>query len=360
MPSISYNCGMTLFSSPHDAPDELIIQRDISLKPFNTFGLDATAQYFVSIVDERQFDQLFYHPLFNSEPHLVLGGGSNIVLTRDFAGMVVHIAHQGINVLDEDETHVLVAAAAGEVWHDFVRTCLERGWYGLENLALIPGTVGAAPIQNIGAYGVEVESTFDCLIAFDTATGCYVHLTHEQCHFGYRDSIFKREAHDRYVILEVAFKLSKIPNIKTTYADVERELTEQKISQPTPKDVFNAVCAVRQRKLPDPTVMGNAGSFFKNPVVSYEQYREIGTLHPGIVHYPQKDGTVKLAAAWMIDRCGWKGQSLGQAGVHANQALVLVNRGDARGEEVLALANAIMTSVKNRFGVLLTPEPEIL
>jgi UDP-N-acetylmuramate dehydrogenase len=290
----------------------------------------------------------------------VLGGGSNIILTRDMPQLVLKIEVRGMRLVAEREDAWIVEAGAGESWHEFVDYTLANGWPGLENLALIPGTVGAAPVQNIGAYGVELKDRFESLDAVDLVTGRSVTLHAGICAFGYRDSVFKHSLAGRSVITRVRFRLPRKWQPVLGYLDLERKMHETGISAPTPRQIFDWVCAIRRAKLPDPKVIGNAGSFFKNPVVTPEQCRDIIGRDPEIVHYPMPDGSIKLAAGWLIDACGWKGKSMGQAGVYEKQALVLVNRGHAIGSEVMLLAGAIQESVYGRFGIRLEPEPLVV
>jgi UDP-N-acetylmuramate dehydrogenase len=290
-------------------------------------------------------------------PRMVLGGGSNLLLTGDFAGLVLHLCTAGVGVVHEDDASIYVKAAAGENWHRFVRWTLQQGLGGLENLSLIPGNVGAAPIQNIGAYGVELKDCFHSLTAFDFETGNTFVLDRTACRFGYRDSVFKHEWRDRAAILDVTFALPKKWQPNVQYADVSQELAARGIKAPTAGQISEAVIAIRTRKLPDPAVIGNAGSFFKNPVISAEQRSVLLERHPQLVSYAQADGSFKLAAGWLIDQSGWKGKSLGAAGVYEKQALVLVNRGGASGREIAALAAAIQADVMSRFGVRIEPEP---
>ncbi len=338
----------------NDLPD---LRRDHPLDALNTFGIAARAAAYLPVHTPDALLAVRAHPALSVLPRLVLGGGSNLLLTRDFPGLVLHMCTRGIALVGEDESTHLVKAAAGENWHGFVRHTLEQGWTGLENLSFIPGSVGAAPIQNIGAYGIELQDRFHSLTALDMTSGETLVLDRENCHFGYRDSIFKHAFHGRMVILDVTFALPKRwqPNLK--YADVERELAARGISRPTALQVSDAVIAIRTRKLPDPAVIGNAGSFFKNPVVSDEQRAALLEQFPQLVGHAQSDGRWKLAAGWLIDQCGWKGRSLGRAGVYEKQALVLVNRGGASGREVMDLAAAIQADVLKKFGVRLEPEP---
>jgi UDP-N-acetylmuramate dehydrogenase len=335
----------------------LPIRYDIPLQPHNTFGIAATAHAYLQVNSASVLSLVKDMSGLGGLPRLVLGGGSNILLTGDFQGLVLHMCSKGIEVVAEDADATYVRAAAGENWHQFVQWTLAHGLGGLENLSLIPGSVGAAPIQNIGAYGVEIKDCFHALTAFDFETGDILTLDREACLFGYRDSIFKHRLRDRAVILDVTFALPKRwkPNLR--YADVEQELASLGIAAPTARDIGSAVINIRTRKLPDPAVIGNAGSFFKNPVVSKEQRDALLLRFPGLVSYPQHDGSVKLAAGWLIDQCGWKGKSFGPAGVYEKQALVLVNRGGASGQDIVQLAARIQSDVKARFDVMLEPEP---
>jgi UDP-N-acetylmuramate dehydrogenase len=334
----------------------LPIEHDISLQQFNTFGIPARARRYLRVLDPAQLTALAADPDLSALPRLVLGGGSNLLITRDEIDLLVlHMALEGKEIVGETPDHVLVRAQAGENWHGFVQWTLEQGLGGLENMSLIPGTVGASPIQNIGAYGAEVKDTFHALTVFDFASGATRTMRAADCRFGYRDSVFKHEVGRELAVLDVTFALPKAwtPNLR--YAELARELDG--VVDPTPRQVSDAVIAIRRRKLPDPAEIGNAGSFFKNPVVSSEHCAELLARWPNLVHHLQPDGSEKLAAGWLIDQCGWKGKSLGRAGVYPKQALVLVNNGGARGEEVLALARAIQADVQERFGVMLEPEP---
>ncbi|TDN68621.1 UDP-N-acetylmuramate dehydrogenase [Paraburkholderia sp. BL10I2N1] len=332
------------------------------LKAHNTFGFDVRARLACRIEHEAQIVPAVDDPRSAGLPRLVLGGGSNVVLTRDFDGLVLLVALRGRRLAREDDDAWYVEAAAGENWHEFVEWTLAQGLPGLENLALIPGTVGAAPIQNIGAYGLEMCERFASLRAVELATGDVVELDAKACRFGYRDSFFKREGRDRFVITSVTFRLPKMWTPRAGYADIARELAADGFgdASPTAQAIFDAVVAVRRAKLPDPLEFGNAGSFFKNPVVDAAQFEALQQREPDVVSYRQPDGRVKLAAGWLIDRCGWKGRAMGAAAVHDRQALVLVNRGGATGAEMLTLARAIQSDVIRRFGVELDPEPVCL
>ena len=333
---------------------------DFPLLRHNTFGFDVKARYGYNIEYEAQLPALLAHPRLAKLPRLILGGGSNVVLTGDFDGAVWLVRLAGRRLLREDAAAFYIEAAAGENWHDFVAWTLEQGYAGLENLALIPGTVGAAPIQNIGAYGIEMAEHFDRLRAFDLKSGTICEFDLADCAFGYRDSIFKRDARGRYLILSVTFRLPKQWQPRAGYADVARALAERGIEQPSAQNIFDAVVEVRRAKLPDPLQTGNAGSFFKNPVVDVAQFDALARREPGLVSYRQADGRVKLAAGWLIEQTGWKGRELGGAAVHDRQALVLINRGGADGRQVLALAEAIRASVQARFGVELEAEPVVV
>jgi UDP-N-acetylmuramate dehydrogenase len=340
--------------------DSLPVQHDFSLRELNTFGVAASAQAYLPVSSVAQLEQVRQDSSLAAMPRLVLGGGSNILLTRDFPGLVLHMGIKGIEIVGEDETATYVRAAAGENWHQFVLWTLEHGLGGLENLSLIPGSVGAAPIQNIGAYGIEIKDRFHTLTLFDFATGEQRVLDKAACRFAYRDIVFMHDLRDRAVVLDVTFALPKQwqPNVR--YADVAQELAARSITEPTPQDISAAVIAIRTRKLPDPAVIGNAGSFFKNPVVTPAQRDSLLQRYPQMVNYAQPDGSVKLAAGWLIDQCGWKGRTAGAAGVYENQALVLVNRGGASGADIAQLAAAIQADVAQRFDVQLEPEPIFL
>lgn len=336
------------------------IESGVSLKPYNSFGLPAVAHTLVRIASDADVRRVVDHPQLGRAPKFVLGGGSNIVLTRDMPQVVLKVEVKGRALVRETDTAWIVEAGAGENWHEFVAWTLSQGWPGLENMALIPGTVGAAPVQNIGAYGIELKDRFESLDAVDLVTGRGVTLASGICAFGYRDSVFKHSLAGRSVITRVRFRLPKPWQPVLGYLELERKMAETGIGAPSSQQVFDWVCAIRRAKLPDPAQVGNAGSFFKNPVVTPEQCRDIIGRDPEIVHYPMPDGSVKLAAGWMIDACGWKGKSIGRAGVYEKQALVIVNRGGAIGSEVVTLARAIQESVYGRFGIRLEPEPVVV
>ncbi|MBI2382355.1 MAG: UDP-N-acetylmuramate dehydrogenase [Gammaproteobacteria bacterium] len=327
-----------------------------SLKSYNSFGLEARAVQLWCLDSLEEFEPMQK----DGAPALLLSGGSNVLLLGDVPGLVLHSRLKGIRMLDRDETRVLVRAAGGEGWHEFVRHCLAEGYYGLENLALIPGTVGAAPVQNIGAYGIELAERVACVEALELSTGRMHRFSRADCEFGYRDSIFKREPRDRYLITAVEFLLDLKPSVNTRYAALANELAAAGISAPTPGDVFDAICRVRRSKLPDPAQLGNAGSFFKNPSVTEAQYLELKDCEPGLVAYPLPGAGYKLAAGWLIERCGLRGQRRGAVGVHERQSLVLVNYGGGSGQEILALAREVQERVLERFGVALEAEVRLV
>jgi UDP-N-acetylmuramate dehydrogenase len=335
------------------------LRSDFPLQSLNTFGIAARARHYVRVTSVDVLQAALADPRLAGMPRLVLGGGSNIVLTGDFDGVVLHMAIEGRQVLSPTPDAVLVRAGAGESWHGFVEYTLGEGLGGLENLALIPGTVGASPIQNIGAYGVELKDVFHACTVFDTVSGEVRSMAAAHCRFAYRDSIFKQADGAALIVLDVTFALPLPPawQARLGYAELARAVAEAGLSAPTPRQVADQVIAIRRRKLPDPAVIGNAGSFFKNPVVSGERCAELLSVHPGLVHHAQSDGSEKLAAGWLIDQCGWKGRQLGAAGVYPKQALVLVNQGGATGAEVVALAQAIAADVDDKYGVRLETEP---
>ena len=338
----------------------LNVEQGVNLRTLNAFGLPAAAATLVRIDSEATLRRVIDHPELGRAPKFVLGGGSNIVFTRDPQAVVLKVEVMGRRLVQERPDAWIVEAGGGENWHDTVAWTLAQGWPGLENLALIPGSVGAAPVQNIGAYGVELRERFESLDAVDLVTGRTVTLALDACHFSYRDSVFKHSLAGKSVITRVRFRLPRPWQPVLGYAELERRVQDTGITEPDAKTVFDWVCAIRSAKLPDPAQIGNVGSFFKNPVVSAEQCRDIIGRDPEVVHYPLPDGSVKLAAGWLIDACGWKGKSIGRAGVYEKQALVLVNRGGASGAEVITLARAIQESVYGRFGIRLEPEPVVI
>ena len=334
----------------------LHIQTQVRLDRLNTLGLPACAARYARLDSVTDLQQLIAAGELAAPP-LILGGGSNTVFEGDVDALVLHVAIGGRRMVSADADARVIEAGAGESWHDFVRWTLSRDWPGLENLSLIPGTVGAAPIQNIGAYGLEMCECFDSLEAVDLASGKIHRFDRDACQFGYRDSVFKRAARGRFMIATVRFRLPRRWSPRTGYAELERELATQGVGQATPLQVSDAVIAIRQRKLPDPALIGNAGSFFKNPVVNRETHARLLADNPGLPAYPQADGGFKLAAGWLIEQAGWKGRDLGPVGAYEKQALVLVNRGGATGTDVRRIAEAIRADVVRRFGVTLETEP---
>ena len=333
-------------------------QEQVSLKPYNTFGIDVKARYFTQAHDDQEVRLALGQAQQGGVPVLVIGGGSNLLLTRDIDALVLHMASRGRRVLGDDGERIVVEAEAGEPWHPFVQWTLAQGYCGLENLSLIPGTVGAAPMQNVGAYGVEIKDVFVGLTALDRETGELRDFGLAECAFGYRDSLFKRNP-GRWLILRVRFALSRTLQAHLDYGPVRQRLAEQGVTEPTAQAISEAICNIRREKLPDPAELGNAGSFFKNPVVSAELVERIRAQYPGVVAYPQADGQVKLAAGWLIEQAGWKGHREGDAGVHRLQSLVLVNYGQASGAQMHALAQRIQADILERFGVELEMEPNL-
>ncbi|NYT49303.1 UDP-N-acetylmuramate dehydrogenase [Parapusillimonas granuli] len=334
---------------------QLIFDQDLSA--FNTLGLSSRARRYVRYTDRGRLDEVSELAREHG-PVFVLGGGSNVVLAPQVAGLVVKVATSGVRLLDQGDDHVLVEAEGGEVWHDFVARCVAAGWDGLENLALIPGTVGAAPVQNIGAYGVELDQRFHSLLAWDIARRRMVEMGPRDCGFAYRHSVFKEAGPGRWLIVAVRFILPRPWAPVLDYPDLRRHAELVRGAGLTARRVFDAVCEIRRSKLPDPAVLGNAGSFFKNPIVTAQALETLRLGHPDIVAYRQPDGvSYKLAAGWLIDRAGWKGRRMGPVGVHDRQALVLVNHGGASADDVLSLAAAIRSDVLERFGVALEQEP---
>lgn len=331
-----------------------------SLKPFNTFGLDAVAEQFVEVNTVEEVQVLCQTFNLVDRNVLVLGGGSNILLTGDFQGMVIKMNLKGKDLIRENENHVWVKAMAGEIWHEFVSYCVDRGYAGLENLSLIPGCVGAAPMQNIGAYGVELKNCFEELFAVEIDSGKLVKFSNADCKFGYRESVFKNEAKGKYIIVSVTFKLDKFPKLNTTYGAISETLEAKGIKEPGIKDVSEAVISIRKSKLPDPAVLGNSGSFFKNPEIPKDVFNALKEKYPEMPGYPATGSRIKVAAGWLIEQCGWKGKRVGETGAHAKQALVLVNYGGATGSEILDLARAIQNSVYDKFGIQINPEVNIV
>lgn len=333
-------------------------QERVSLKPFNTFGIDVKARYLTLAHDDDEVRQALALAAQRQLPVLVVGGGSNLLLTRDVDALVLHMASRGRRILSDDGERVVIEAESGEPWHPFVQWSLAQGLCGLENLSLIPGTVGAAPMQNVGAYGVEIKDVFAGLTALDRETGQSRDFTLNECAFAYRDSVFKRNP-GRWLILRVRFVLSRTLRAHLDYGPVRQRLQEQGVQEVTAQAISDAICSIRREKLPDPAELGNAGSFFKNPVVSVQLAESIRARYPSLVAYPQSEGQVKLAAGWLIEQAGWKGYREGDAGVHRLQSLVLVNYGQASGAQLHALAQRIQADILERFGVELEMEPNL-
>jgi UDP-N-acetylmuramate dehydrogenase len=340
------------------------IRQNTSLKQYNTFGIASAAKYFAvfNSVNDLQECLKFTEPQnVNKKPHnLILGGGSNILFTKNYDGLVLKNELKGIELINEDEEFVYVKVAAGENWHQFVLHCINNNWAGVENLSLIPGNVGASPMQNIGAYGVEIKDVFHSLEAFHKNDNATVVFNLDDCTFGYRESIFKRKYKDQFVIVSVTYKLRKKAVFNTSYGAIEQELEKMGVEQLSIKAVSDAVINIRSAKLPNPTEIGNAGSFFKNPEVPNEQFESLKIKYPNIVGYSLPAGTVKLAAGWLIEQCGWKGYREADAGCHAKQALVLVNYGNATGNEIFVLSEKIIASVQQKFGLMLEREVNII
>ncbi len=331
-----------------------------SLKQLNTFQIESIASYFVEIKSMDELLELMREEVFKNNRILILGGGSNILFTKNFDGLVIHPTIRGIEIINEDSTWVYLKIGAGEIWEKLVEYAVKYNWGGIENLAYIPGRVGAAPIQNIGAYGVEIKSVLQSLTAVNLKSGKQKVFTKDECGFGYRTSIFKTRFRDDYFITDITLKLERTPTLKLGYVALDDYLKANNILKPKIKDIFDAVVNIRKTKLPDPEKVGNAGSFFKNPLISKDEFVHLKKKFPQIRSYPQNDGSFKLAAAWLIESCGWKGKRQDDVGVHHTQSLVLVNHGEASGTQLLSLANNIQNTVKEKFGVLLEKEVNII
>lgn len=336
------------------------VLENVSLRPYNTFGIDATARYFASFDSAAALQAILEDPKWEGVPKMILGGGSNILLTKDYDGLVLKNEIKGIHIIREDAEHVYIQAGAGENWHRFVMYCIDKNLAGLENLSLIPGNVGASPMQNIGAYGVEIKDVFYELDAWHVKDQRLVKFNKEACEFGYRESVFKRKYKDQFVILQVSYRLNKTPHFNTSYGAIEQEMERMGVKELSIRAISDAVIQIRSSKLPNPAEIGNAGSFFKNPEISKEKYEALKEAFPAIVAYPLPHDQYKLAAGWLIEQSGWKGYRDGDAGVHAKQALVLVNYGNASGEELVELSWKVIESVKEKFGVVLEREVNII
>lgn len=337
-----------------------LCRQDVNLSPYNTLGVEAKAKRFISIRTEEQIQEIANDARLQKLPHCILGGGSNVLFVDDYEGLVLHVAITGREIIREDDQHVWLKIGAGENWHETVLFCVERGWGGVENLSLIPGTAGAAPIQNIGAYGVELVDVFSSLEALSLQSGHKKIFTSEECKFGYRNSIFKNELRGKYIVTRVTLRLDKKPQLNTSYGAIQSRLDDKGIANPTLKDISDIVIEIRSSKLPDPKALGNAGSFFKNPIISAEKFAEMKEDHPHIPGYPQGDDRVKVPAGWLIEQAGWKGKVIGHAGTYKQQALVIVNHGGATGREILSLSQKIRASVAKMFDIELAPEVNII
>lgn len=342
------------------------LEQNISLKHLNTFGIDASAKYFSAIKSVDDLRELLADKSLSAEQKMILGGGSNILFTQNFNGLVIKNEIAGIEMVSETDTSIILKAHAGEVWHQFVLYCIENNYAGIENLSLIPGCCGAAPMQNIGAYGVEIKDVFHELEAVDMHSGELVKFALNDCHFGYRESVFKNKYKGQFLITSLSLRLTKLSSskanyrFKTDYGDVKATLAEMRAYDLSIKAVSDAIIKIRSSKLPDPKVIGNAGSFFKNPVISKQQFETLVATYPVMPSYLQADGQVKVPAGWLIEQCGWKGKVVGNTGSHKNQALVLVNYGNATGAEIWQLAMDIQASVKDKFGIEITPEVNVV
>ncbi len=338
----------------------MIPQENISLKSYNTFGIDVSARYFLNLNSLQDISNFILDKKFQNTAQLILGGGSNLLLTKNFDGIVLKNNLLGISVINETDEHVFVKSCAGEVWHNFVTFCIKHNYAGIENLSLIPGCVGASPMQNIGAYGVEIKDVFFELEAMNLFDAQLTTFKAADCEFGYRESVFKRKFKNQFIITSVTFRLNKYPNYNTSYGAIEKELQAMNVKELSIAAISQAVCNIRSSKLPNPAEIGNAGSFFKNPVVSTLKFNKLKALFPEIVGYKNSETETKLAAGWLIEQCGWKGFREGDAGVHKNQALVLVNYKNATGKEIYDLSQKILDTVFKKFEVELEREVNIL
>jgi len=336
----------------------MLLKQNISLKAYNSFACEVNASYFTTIQSSQDIEDAVDWCTKNNKPFLVLGGGSNVLFTKQVDALVLKIEIKGIQKTNETASSVYLSVGAGENWHHFVSYCVQKSWGGVENLSLIPGTVGAAPIQNIGAYGVEVKDTIENVTAYDTQLGKWVTLNKLDCEFGYRNSIFKNEK-NRYIISKVDFCLQKQPKLRTDYGAIREVLHQKEVQNPSLVDVSNAVVLIRTQKLPDPKILGNAGSFFKNPTISKEQFEALKTKNDNIMAFPISDTAYKLAAGWLIEHSGWKGVKKGNIGCYEKQALVIVNYGNGTGQEILDFSEEIIQSVSQKFGVVLEREVNI-
>jgi UDP-N-acetylmuramate dehydrogenase len=336
-------------------------EKNISLRAFNTFGIDAKAKYLVRIDSKEAFKELIRTEIYRTMPHLILGGGSNILFTKDFDGLIIKDELKGIEIVSETDDKINIRASAGENWHTLVMYCVQNNYGGIENLSLIPGTAGAAPMQNIGAYGVEIKETVLKVDAIDLQTGDERTFTNEECGFGYRESVFKKELKEKYFISSVTLTLTKKNHLmNVSYGAIQDTLKQMNVSHYTLQSISDAVIQIRKSKLPDPSVIGNAGSFFKNPIITLSHYQKLKMTYPQMPGYDSEHQQVKVPAGWLIEQCEWKGKKINHTGVHAQQALVLVNYGDAKGEEIFQLSRQVQSSVKEKFDITLTAEVNII
>ena len=338
----------------------MVLQEHVPLQNFNTFHFKAQARYYARISTSKALQTLLAHPQVQGLPQLVLGSGSNVLFLGDFTGLVLHMAVGGIVTIKENAAHIWLQAGAGVSWHQLVLHCVAKGYAGIENLALIPGTVGAAPVQNIGAYGAALQDVFASLEALEVASGTIRTLGGAACAFGYRDSIFKSTHKGKYIILNVTLKLHKKPTFKTTYGALQATLAARQVTKPSLQAICQAVIHLRQSKLPDPALLGNAGSFFKNPLLPPAQFKQLQAQHPHLPGHAQPSGHIKVPAAWLIEQVGWKGKRKGNVGVHRHHALVLVNHGNGTGQGLYQLAQEIQQAVENQFGLQLVPEVQLV
>ena len=338
----------------------MVIHENYPLKNLNTFGINAEARYFIALSSIDEIQEIIAEKIFKNNKKLILGGGSNLLFCKNFDGIILKNNLKGIKSIKEDADYYYIKAGAGEVWHDLVMHCINNNYGGVENLSLIPGNVGASPMQNIGAYGVEIKDCFYELDAINIADNTIHTFNKASCKFGYRESVFKQELKNQFIIISVTYKLLKTPIFNTQYGAIEKELEEMGIKELSIKSISKAVCNIRSSKLPNPKEIGNAGSFFKNPEISRNKYEILKNKFPSIVGYDLENGNIKLAAAWLIEQCGWKGKTFGDAGVHKLQALVLVNYGNAIGKEIYDLSQKILESVFTKYEIILEREVNII
>lgn len=332
------------------------ISENFPLKKLNSLGINVQSKYFVSINGFNEIKPLSQSEIFQKEKKFFLGGGSNLLFLNDFDGLIVHNQIKGLKIVESDKNYVIFDVGAGENWHNFVKLCLNNKYFGLENLALIPGNIGSAPVQNIGAYGVEQKDFFVSCQGYDLEKEKFRTLNFNECKFGYRDSVFKNELKDKFIITYVRYKLSKTDKVNISYRALSEELSKNEITTPTPQNVFDTICRIRREKLPNPDLIGNAGSFFKNPVVTIDKFNYLKTKFNEIPGFASKNGDVKIPAAWLIEQCGWKGRRIGDAGVYDKHSLILVNYGNATGREIFNLSEQIIESVKTKFEIELDRE----